>query len=169
MSAGLIEDASKLWWDIRPSARFPTLEMRVTDLCTRLEDTLCLAALFRCICRLLYRLRRNNQSWRIHSRLLVNENRWLAQRYGSDRGMVDFGIGEVVPFEKLLSELLDLIAEDADHFGCTAEVERARGILAEGTSAHRQLAIWRGAGRRRDSAAGLRRSSTGWPKRRRGT
>ena len=157
VSAGLIEDASKLWWDIRPSARFPTLEMRVTDLCTRLEDALCLAALFRCICRLLYRLRRNNQSWRIHSRLLVNENRWRAQRYGSDRGLVDFGIGEVVPFEKLLSELLDLIAEDADHFGCTAEVERARAILAEGTSAHRQLAIWKQAqAAGADSAAALR-------------
>ena len=87
VSAGLIEDASKLWWDVRPSARFPTLEMRVTDVCTRLEDALCLAALFRCLCRLLYRLRRNNQSWRIHSRLLVNENRWRAQRYGSDRGL----------------------------------------------------------------------------------
>ncbi|MDD9989238.1 MAG: carboxylate-amine ligase [Spirochaetaceae bacterium] len=157
VSAGLIEDATKLWWDIRPSVRFPTLEMRITDVCTRLEDALCLAALFRCLCRLLYRLRRNNQSWRIHSRLLVNENRWRAQRYGSDRGLVDFGIGEVVPYQKLLAELLDLIDEDAAHFGCAAEVERARGILADGTSAHRQLAIWREAqAAGADSAAALR-------------
>ena len=141
VGAGLIEDATKLWWDIRPSARFPTLEMRVTDVCTRLEDALCIAALFRCLCRMLYRLRRNNQSWRIYSRLLVNENRWRAQRYGSDEGLVDFGIGEVVAYDKLLSELLDLVGEDADHFGCTQEVERARRILAEGTSAHRQLAL----------------------------
>ena len=131
--------------------------MRVTDVCTRLEDALCIAALFRCLCRMLYRLRRNNQSWRIHSRLLVNENRWRAQRYGSDAGLVDFGIGEVVAYDKLLSELLDLVGEDADHFGCAQEVERARGILAEGTSAHRQSAIWneaRAAGA--DSAAALR-------------
>lgn len=141
VGAGLIEDASKLWWDIRPSARFPTLEMRVTDVCTRLEDALCIAALFRCLCRVLYRLRRNNQSWRIYSRLLVNENRWRAQRYGSDAGLVDFGIGEVVAYDQLLAELLDLVGEDAGHFGCAREVERARGILAEGTSAHRQLAI----------------------------
>ena len=93
VAAGLIEDATKLWWDIRPSARFPTLEMRVTDVCTRLEDALCIAALFRCLCRMLFRLRRNNQSWRVYSRLLVNENRWRAQRYGSDAGLVDFGPG----------------------------------------------------------------------------
>ena len=141
VGAGLIEDATKLWWDIRPSARFPTLEMRVTDVCTRLEDALCIAALFGCLCRVLYRLRRNNQSWRIYSRLLVNENRWRAQRYGSDAGLVDFGIGEVVAYDQLLAELLDLVGEDAVHFGCAREVERARGILAEGTSAHRQLAI----------------------------
>jgi len=141
VAAGLIEDATKLWWDIRPSARFPTLEMRVTDVCTRLEDALCIAALFRCLCRMLFRLRRNNQSWRVYSRLLVNENRWRAQRYGSDAGLVDFGLGEVVPYDELLSELLDLVGEDAAHFDCAPEVERARGILAEGTSAHRQRAI----------------------------
>ena len=87
ISAGLIEDASKLWWDVRPSARFPTLEMRVTDVCTRLEDALCCAALFRCVCRLLYRLRRDNQRWRVYSRTLVDENRWRAQRYGIDEGL----------------------------------------------------------------------------------
>ena len=168
VSAGLIEDASKLWWDIRPSARFPTLEMRVTDLCTRLEDALCLAALFRCVCRLLYRLRRNNQSWRIHSRLLVNENRWRAQRYGSDRGLVDFGIGEVVPFEKLLSELLDLIAEDADHFGCTA-----RGGASPSPSWPKgpaRTANWRSGSKPKPPAPTppprCARSSTGSPRRR---
>ena len=162
VAAGLIEDATKLWWDIRPSARFPTLEMRITDVCTRIEDALCIAALFRCVCRMLYRLRRNNQSWRIYSRLLVNENRWRAQRYGSDQGLVDFGIGEVVPCNKLLAELLGLVAEDAAQFGCTTEVERARGILAEGTSAHRQLAIWNEAQAAGADSAGALRTVVDW-------
>ena len=95
--AGLIEDASKLWWDIRPSARFPTLEMRITDVCTRLDDAIAIAAIFRCLLRMLYRLRRRNQRWRIYPRMLVDENRWRAQRYGLDAGLVDFGRGAVVP------------------------------------------------------------------------
>ena len=145
VNAGVIEDASKLWWDIRPSARFPTLEMRVADVCTNLEDCLSIAALFRCLCRMLYRLRRNNQRWRIYSRTLVNENRWRAQRYGIDRGLVDFGSGEVVDYAELLEEIIGLVAEDADYFGCGAEVAHARRIVARGTSAHRQLAIRRDA------------------------
>jgi len=142
-SAGLIEDATKLWWDVRPSARFPTLEMRVTDVCTRLEDALCCTALFRCICRMLYRLRRDNQRWRIYTRTLVDENRWRAQRYGIDEGMVDFGRGEIVPFPQLMDELLELVREDAEHFGCVAEVEHARTIVERGTSSHMQAACYR--------------------------
>ena len=142
-SAGLIEDATKLWWDVRPSARFPTLEMRVTDVCTRLEDALCCTALFRCICRMLYRLRRDNQRWRIYTRTLVDENRWRAQRYGIDEGMVDFGRGEIVPFPQLMDELLELVREDAEHFGCLAEVEHARTIVERGTSSHMQAACYR--------------------------
>ena len=142
-AAGLIEDATKLWWDVRPSARFPTLEMRVTDVCTRLKDALCCTALFRCICRMLYRLRRDNQRWRIYTRTLVDENRWRAQRYGIDEGMVDFGRGEIVPFPRLVDELLELVREDAEHFGCVAEVEHARTIVQRGTSSHMQAAVYR--------------------------
>lgn len=143
VSAGLIEDPTKLWWDIRPSARFPTLEMRITDVCTRLDDAIAIAAIYRCLLRMLYRLRRRNQRWRVYARMLVNENRWRAQRYGVDEGLVDFGRGEIVPYAELLDELLDLIAEDAAFFGCEAEVLRARDIIARGTSAHRQLATLR--------------------------
>ena len=106
------------------------------------EDGLAIAAIFRCLCRMLWRLRRNNQRWRIYSRTLVNENRWRAQRYGFDRGLVDFGRGEVVPFADLLEEILGLIEEDADYFGCTEEVAHARTVLARGTGAHRQRAVW---------------------------
>jgi len=144
-SASLVEDATKIWWDVRPSARFPTLEMRVADMCTRIEDTLCIAAMYLCILRMLFRLRRHNQRWRRYSAMLVNENRWRAQRYGFDEGLVDFGRGEVVPYADLLEELIDLIRVDAEHFGCTDEIAHARTILARGTSAHRQIAAFEAA------------------------
>jgi glutamate---cysteine ligase / carboxylate-amine ligase len=142
VGAGLIEDATKLWWDLRPSDRFPTLEMRITDCCTTLEDTLSIAALFRCLLRMLWRLKRENQRWRLYSRMLIDENRWRAQRYGFDQGLVDFGRGTIVPYPELLDEILTLIEQDAHHFGCVGEVSHAREILARGTSAHRQLTVF---------------------------
>src|SRR5271169_969259 len=141
-SAGLIADATKLWWDLRPSERFPTLEMRITDSCTTVEDSLSIAALFRCLLRMLWRLKRENQRWRVYARMLIDENRWRAQRYGTDQGLVDFGRGAIVPYADLLEEVLALIDQDARHFGCLAEVAHAREILARGTSAHRQLAVF---------------------------
>jgi len=143
--AGLIEDGTKLWWDIRPSVRFPTLEMRITDVCTRLDDGIAVAALYRCLLRMLWRLKRNNQRWRRYAAMLVNENRWRAQRYGFDEGLVDFGKGRIVPYADLLEEMIELTAEDQDAFGCRREVAEARRILARGTSAHRQLAKYRAA------------------------
>jgi carboxylate-amine ligase len=145
VGAGLIEDATKLWWDIRPSARFPTLEMRVADICTRLEDGICLAALYRCWLRMLYRLRARNERWREYRALLLNENRWRAQRYGIDEGLVDFGIGRIVPFDELMRDMLDLVREDAEYFGCVSEVEHVHTILERGTSAHAQLQVYRSA------------------------
>ena len=142
VAAGLIEDASKLWWDVRLSARFATLEMRIADIPTRLDDSLGIAALYQCILGMLWRLRRANQRWRIYPRMLVNENRWRAQRYGFDQGLVDFGKGEVVPFAQLLDELIDLTAPEAQRLGAEAEIAATRDILARGTSAHRQLAVF---------------------------
>jgi carboxylate-amine ligase len=137
--AGLIEDATRIWWDIRPSAKFPTLETRVMDVCTRLDDTVALAALLVCIMRMLYRLRINNQRWRIYTPMLISENRWRAMRYSFDEGLIDLAKGAVVPFEELINELLCLVAEDAEALGCTKEVNSLRHILQRGTSAHRQL------------------------------
>ena len=145
VQAGLIEDATKLWWDIRPSARFPTLEMRITDICTRMDDALSIAALYRCLLRMLYRLRRKNQRWRIYARMLIEENRWRAQRYGLDEGLVDFGKGCIVPYPDLLEELIDLTRDDAAYFGCEAEIEHTREIVARGTSAHRQIQTYQSA------------------------
>jgi carboxylate-amine ligase len=158
IGAGIIEDGSKLWWDLRPSTRFPTLELRITDVCPRLEDAVAIASIYRCLLRMLYRLRRNNQRWRRYSAMLVNENRWRAQRYGVDEGLVDFGKGAIVPYADLLEEMLTLIAEDAAHFGCEAEIGGGRAILGRGTSAHRQLATCKAAlDAGEDRATALRR------------
>lgn len=145
VGAGLLEDATKLWWDVRPSARFPTLEMRIADMCSRIDDSICIAALYICVLSMLYRLRRSNQRWRVYSNLLINENRWRAQRYGYDRGLVDFGIGCVVPYADLLEELLALVQQDAQRLDCVVEVAHARDILKRGTSAHRQIEIFEAA------------------------
>ena len=140
--AGLIADATKLWWDLRPSEHFPTLEMRITDCCTTLDDTLSIAGIFRCLLRMLWRLKRENLRWRLYSRMLIDENRWRAQRYGTEEGLVDFGKGVIVPYAELLDEILALIDQDARHFDCVEEVAHAREILVRGTSAHRQLAVF---------------------------
>ena len=136
---GIIEDASKIWWDIRPSSRFPTLEMRVTDVCPLVEDAMCVAALYLSILRMLYRLRRANQTWRTYPLFLLAENRWRAQRYGVEGTLFDFGKGELVAFRDLVDELLTMLAEDAAALGCSAELEHARTILTRGTSADRQV------------------------------
>jgi carboxylate-amine ligase len=140
VDAGLIEDASMIWWDLRPSARFPTLEMRITDVCTSLDDAVAVAALWQCVVRMLYRLRRGNQRWRIYDPMLIDENRWRAKRSGIDDGLVDFGKGEVVPCADLLDELIELTREDASALDCVTEILHCRTIIARGTSAHRQLA-----------------------------
>ena len=146
INAGVIEDGTKLWWDLRPSDRWPTLEMRIADVCTDLEDAVCVASITRCLMRMLYRLRRNNQRWRIYANMLVRENRWRACRYGSDpgekAGLIDFGRGEIVPYADLLEEILELIRPDAEFFGCVDEVEHARTIIKRGTSARRQREIY---------------------------
>ncbi len=139
IDAGSIEDSTKIWWDLRPSARFPTLETRIMDVCTRVDDAVALAAMLVCTMRMLYRLRKSNQRWRIYTPMLIRENRWRAMRYSFDEGLIDFARGQVVPFDELLDELLGLIAEDADALGCTSELAHVRHIVERGTSAHRQL------------------------------
>ncbi|GAA0770968.1 carboxylate-amine ligase [Roseibium denhamense] len=141
VKAGVIEDATKIWWDLRPSDKFPTLEMRITDVCPRLDDAVAIAALFRCLCRTLYRLRRSNQSWRQYKRFLLAENRWQAQRHGSAAHLIDFGRSETAPFTDLIEELIELVEPDAQHFGCTLEIKHLRNIARGGTSADRQLEI----------------------------
>ncbi|MEQ8372883.1 MAG: carboxylate-amine ligase [Roseibium aggregatum] len=139
--AGVIEDATKIWWDLRPSDRFPTLEMRITDVCPLLDDAVAIAATFRCLCRMLYRLRRANQGWRQYSRFLLAENRWQAQRHGTNAQLIDFGRNETAAFPDMIEELIELILPDAVHFDCVSDVNHLREIAARGTSAERQLEL----------------------------
>jgi carboxylate-amine ligase len=139
IESGVIVDTSRIWWDLRPSARYPTLETRVMDCCTTLEDTVRLAALNQCLLRMLYRLRRSNQMWRTYPNLLVGENRWRAMRYSYDAGLLDLGRQRIVPFAELLEEIIELVREDAAALDCTAEIEGLREIVTRGTSAHQQL------------------------------
>jgi carboxylate-amine ligase len=143
VEAGLIEDSTHIWWDIRPSGRYPTLETRIMDVCTELEDAVCIAALVQCILRMLWRLRTGNRRWRSYPNMLIGENRWRAMRYSFDQGLIDLGRGHVIPCAQLYEELIELVAEDAEALGCTAEVQHVRRILARGTSAHRQLELYR--------------------------
>ena len=145
VEAGLIEDATKLWWDIRPSERYPTLEMRISDVCTTIDDGITVAALYISLLHMLYRRRRLNQRWRTYADMLVEENLWRAQRYGVEGSLMDFGIGELIPYGDLIDELIELVSRDSDELGCTAEVEHAREIVARGTSADRQLRVYRDA------------------------
>ncbi|SFX51382.1 carboxylate-amine ligase [Marinospirillum alkaliphilum] len=147
IQAGLIEDISSLWWDLRPSSRDDALEMRVADACTRIEDSIAIAALYRCLLRYLYRLRQKNQRWRSYARMLINENRWRAQCYGTDAGLVDLGTGEIRPYKQLLPEMLAMLAEDAEALGCEMELDTCAKILNRGTSAHLQIGAFTAATR----------------------
>jgi len=138
---GLCDDATKIWWDIRPSARFATVEMRVCDVCTRLEDAISIAALFQAILAFLYQLRANNQTWRRYRRTLIEENKWLAQRHGIRGQLADYGAAACKPFADLLEEMIDYVKEAAGRLGCLAEVEATRSIIERGTSADQQLAV----------------------------
>lgn len=141
--AGAIEDVSKIWWDIRPHGTYPTLEMRIADMCTRLSDGLAVAAMFQCLLSMLQRLRSSNQRWRTYANMLIDENRWRAMRYGTDDGLIDFGLGSIVPYPDLLEELIEMLLPEAERLDCVEELLHTRTIIQRGTSADHQLAVYR--------------------------
>ncbi len=145
VDTGVIEDASKLWWDIRPSDHYPTLEMRSADICTRHEDGITIAAVYQALIATLHDRRMNNQKWRIYSRMLISENSWRAQRYGVDEPLIDFGRSELVPMVQLMDELIDLLSEQAVVLGSLQQVERVKDIVVGGTSADRQRGVFENA------------------------
>ena len=140
-ATGVCDDATKIWWDVRPSWKQPTLELRITDICTRLEDAVTIAALWQSILALLWRLRESNQSWRGYRRVLIQENKWRAQRWGVGGTLADYGRQTMVPFAELIDELVEMLRPEAESLGCLAEVEHAREIVAQGSSADKQLAV----------------------------
>jgi len=143
-AGGAVRDASYLWWAIRPATRFPTLELRICDACTRVADTVAIASLFRCLLRMLVRRPERAQPWTPFTRRLIDENRWRAKRHGLDAEFLSLDGSPPVPCRDVVKGLLDEVAEDAQAVGCEKPVERVRAILAEGTSAHAQLTIYRG-------------------------
>jgi len=145
IQSGVIEDATKIWWDLRPSGRFPTLETRICDVTPRLDDTVAMAALVQCLTHMLYRLRLSNQRWRQYERFLINENRWQAQRHGVSGQLMDFGKAKLVDYSDLLEELLELVAQDAEELGCSTEIVKLRDIVTSGNSADRQRAVLKAA------------------------
>jgi carboxylate-amine ligase len=138
-ATGMVTDPSKIWWDLRPSSRHPTLEIRICDVCTWLEDGLTIAALYQSILAFLLHLRNHNQRWRQYRRILILENKWRAQRYGVEAELGDFGRRVVVPVPDLIDELIEILRPHAEALGCIAEVEHARTIARRGTSADHQL------------------------------
>lgn len=138
---GVIEDSSKIWWDLRSSSKFPTLETRVCDASPRLDDTITLAALIQATLRMLWRLSRQNQRWRQYDAFLLGENRWRATRYGMAEGMIDFGAGRIIPFAQAIEDWLALIAPDADALNSQPQVARTRAMAEDGGSAARQRAV----------------------------
>ena len=141
VKSGVIDDATKIWWDLRPSDRYPTLEMRITDACPLIEDALCIAAIFRCLCRC---LKRAHPSLLQSPLVLINENRWRAQRYGIEQGLLDIDDGHIASLAEIIDDMLAMIAADAAVLDCVDEVEHARTILHRGTSADRQRAQYAG-------------------------
>jgi len=141
-----IEDASKIWWDVRSHFRFPTLEFRICDCCTKVDETIAMAALFQALVAKLVQLRRNNQSWRIYRPDLIAENKWRALRDGIDGKLIDFGLEQEVPLRFLMNELLELLDDVVDELGTRQEIEYVHTILTEGTSADRQLRVYRETG-----------------------
>jgi carboxylate-amine ligase len=138
----VIEDSSKIWWDLRPSHQFPTLEARICDVQPRLEHALTLAAVIQALSRMLWRLAVKNQRWRIYDRFLIAENRWRAQRYGVREGLIDFGLSEIIPMGDLVEELIEILQEDAQFFESMAEIEGAREMLRTGSSSGRQRHVY---------------------------
>ena len=142
VSAQVIKDASYIWWVIRPSLQHPTLELRIADVCTRLDDAICIAAIFRCLVRHLVEQTDINADLSAIGRAIAVENKWRAQRYGTAVSFVDQQSMQAKPIATVLEDLLGRLADDAEALSCASEVAHAREILKRGSSADEQLKIY---------------------------
>src|SRR5215468_9144005 len=142
VSTNCIDNAKKIWWDIRLHPFFNTIEFRICDAQSRVDDTVALAALMQSIVFKLQKLRRQNVTFRSYARRLIDENRWRAARYGLDGKLIDFGRKCEVDERELLYEMLEFIADEVDELGNRREIEHIEQIMREGTGADRQLMVW---------------------------
>ena len=144
---GSIPNGSKIWWDVRPHWKYPTLEFRICDVCTRVDEAVCIAAILQALIAKLWKMRRDNTTFRVYSADLIDENKWRAVRYGLDGKLIDFGKERELPAPDLIRELIEwFIGDMVDELGTRKEVEYAYKILAEGSSADRQLAVYQKTG-----------------------
>ena len=134
-----IDNAKKIWWDVRPHPFFPTLEYRICDVPMSIDETICIAALFQALTKKLWKLYSSNLSWRYYRRSIINENKSRAARFGTESRLIDFGKREEVPFGALLDELLEFVDDTVDELGSRKEVYFAREIVKQGCGADRQL------------------------------
>jgi carboxylate-amine ligase len=146
VKTGCIDEPTKIWWDIRPHPKFPTLEFRICDCTTRIDEVMAIAALIQGVVAKLIELRRCNQTWRIYRRGLIEENRWRAIRDGVEGQLIDFGKQEQVPFKLLMEELIELLGDIPDRLGTRQEVEYIKTIAEGGSSADRQLRTYQETG-----------------------
>ena len=137
-----IPDASKIWWDVRPHHAYPTLEFRIFDICTRVEEAIAIAALCQALVLWHWKLRRRNITFRVYRRDRITENKWRAARYGLDGKLIDFGKRMELPARALIRELIELVAEEIEELGSRPYIEPIFDMLSNGTSADRQLRVY---------------------------
>src|SRR3954466_627797 len=142
VQTGCINDGKKIWWDCRPHPHFPTLEFRICDIPSRVDDTIAIAALFQAIVAKLYQLMDRNLGFRLYRRMLIQENKWRAVRYGLQGKMIDFGKNKEVPVVDLVRELLDFVDDVVDELDSRKEIEHIHTMLERGTSADEQLRVF---------------------------
>jgi carboxylate-amine ligase len=146
IETGCIDDGKKIYWDVRPHPFFPTLEFRICDIPTRVDDTIAIAAVFQALVAKVNKLLDQNLTFRLHHKMLIEENKWRAVRYGLDGKMIDFGKGKEVPVRDLIRELLEFIDDVIDDLRSRKEIRHIQTILERGTSADEQLKVWRETG-----------------------
>jgi carboxylate-amine ligase len=146
INTGCIDNGKKIYWDVRPHPFFPTLEFRICDIPTRVDDTIAIAALFQALVVKINKLLDQNLTFRLHHKMLIEENKWRAVRYGLDGKMIDFGKGEEVPVRELVRELLEFVDDVVEGLGSRKEIDHIYTILERGTSADEQLRVWRETG-----------------------
>src|SRR2546426_5072204 len=142
LKTGCIDKPKKIWWDVRPHPQFPTLEFRICDIPSRVDEVIALAALIQAIVAKLYKLYRKNMGFRLYRRALIQENKWRAVRWGLDGKLIDFGKQKEVPVRDLILELLEVVDDVVDELDSRKEIEHIHTILQRGTSAERQLQVY---------------------------